>query len=98
MCVARSGTKDELVTRLLDPEGHQRKKHRGLQHKDAYDEDDFWGEPANMVPWGTLSLTTPLMIFFLVFFLSQCYNRAPSRSRCQSLALCPRHTSRPLGW
>ena len=35
----------------------------------------FWGSPKYMVPWSVLSLLTPLMIFFLVFFLSQCYNR-----------------------
>jgi len=35
----------------------------------------FWGSSKYMVPWSVLSLLTPLMIFFLVFFLSQCYNR-----------------------
>jgi len=35
----------------------------------------FWEDPRNMVPWASLSLLSPLMIFFLVFFLSQCYNR-----------------------
>ena len=28
-----------------------------------------------MLPWGSLQLLTPLMIFFVVFFISQCYNR-----------------------
>lgn len=41
------------------------------------DEDGgaFWGDDAYMLPWGALTLLTPLMIFFLVFFLSQCYTR-----------------------
>ena len=28
-----------------------------------------------MLPWASLGLLTPLMTFFLVFFLGQCYSR-----------------------
>ena len=41
----------------------------------GYDDGDFWGAPSNMLPWGALGLLTSLMIFLLVFFLSQCYSR-----------------------
>ena len=33
-----------------------------------------------MVPWAALGLLTPLLIFFLVFFLSQCCIRAAARN------------------
>jgi len=39
------------------------------------EEDDLFWVKRYMVPWASLSLLTPLMIFFLVFFLSNCYSR-----------------------
>ena len=42
---------------------------------DVGDGEDWWGAREDMVPWAVLTLLTPLMIFFLVFFLGQCYNR-----------------------
>ena len=43
------------------------------------DNDDsaasWYGDEAFMVPWVVLSLLTSLMVFFLVFFLGQCYKR-----------------------
>jgi len=46
------------------------------EFRDRLDEEgaSFW-TARYMVPWASLSLLTPLMIFFLVFFLSQCYSR-----------------------
>ena len=32
----------------------------------------FWQGPANMIPWASVGMLTPLMTFALVFFLSQC--------------------------
>ena len=45
---------------------------------DSNGDSDFsslWVDDAYMVPYGTLGLATSLMVFFLVFFLSQCYTR-----------------------
>lgn len=45
---------------------------------DAEDENGvppWFGSSHYMLPWVTLGLLTPLMTFFLVFFLGQCYSR-----------------------
>ena len=46
-----------------------------LAHTTAHYSDSAEVAPEYEIPWATLSLLTPLMIFFLVFFISQCYNR-----------------------
>jgi len=35
----------------------------------------LWGTEAWMIPWTTLGISLPLMSFFLVFFIGQCYTR-----------------------
>jgi len=35
----------------------------------------LFGESRWEIPWAGLSITSPLMVFFLVFFLGQCYTR-----------------------
>jgi len=48
--------------------------HAGDSDTDAADAN-FWGVSEHMLPWAALGVLTPLMIFALVTFMSQCYSR-----------------------